>query len=62
MKTKSSACGTLAPSAVASATSSYRASVHPLEGFCLIGNDVISYQTKKPLKNNFKSLKKIWPC
>ena len=36
MKTKSSACGTLAPSAVASATSSYRASVHPLEGFCLM--------------------------
>ena len=47
MKTKSSACGTLAPSAVASATSSYRASVHPPEGFYLIGNGVISYQIKK---------------
>ena len=37
----------LAPSGVASATSSYRASVHPPEGFYLIGNGVISHQIKK---------------
>ena len=55
-RTKSSARGTLAPSAVASATSSYRASVHPPEDFYLIGNGVISYQIKNRLKQMLETV------
>lgn len=48
-KTKPSACGTPAPSTVASATPSSHADTYPPEDFSLIGNDEIFYQRKKEL-------------
>ena len=62
MKTKSSACGTLAPSAVASATSSYRASVHPPEGFYLIGNGSNFLSNKKAENLYLKGSQRFVQC